>query len=102
MAAIVAYHDNHRDPHPPILHPRLHAAMHAVIETQVAMADPPAVVQTVARLVADGLDRHQAIHAMASVAGDSAMGAVDKGWRFDAEAYATALASLHADDWRHF
>jgi len=42
----------------------LHATFHVVIETQLACADPPEVVQTMARLLSQGLDRHEALHAI--------------------------------------
>lgn len=46
---------------------RLHAAMHVVVENQVAMGDALPVGRTVDRLQAEGLDRHEAIHAVGSV-----------------------------------
>lgn len=46
---------------------RLHAAIHDVIESQVAMGDETPVRGTVERLQAEGLDRHEAIHAVGSV-----------------------------------
>ena len=44
----------------------LHATFHVVVETQLACADPPEVVQTMARLRRQGLDRHDALHAIGS------------------------------------
>jgi hypothetical protein len=43
-----------------------HAAAHAVIENQLAEGLPEAK-RALARLLGDGLDRHEAIHAIASV-----------------------------------
>ncbi len=45
---------------------QLHAGMHAVVENQLAQAIP-AVCETLSRLMADGLDRHDALHAIATV-----------------------------------
>jgi hypothetical protein len=45
---------------------RVHAAIHATVETQIAMS-LPSVVNAVARLRSQGLDRHDAIHAIGSV-----------------------------------
>jgi hypothetical protein len=47
--------------------PELHAAMHAAVENQIAAGDPLPVSATLLRLIAEGLDRHEAIHAIASV-----------------------------------
>ena len=47
--------------------PEVHAAMHAVVENQIAERDPLPVSATLLRLIAEGLDRHEAIHAIASV-----------------------------------
>lgn len=44
----------------------VHAAMHAAVENQLAEAMPD-VQDALSRLMADGLDRHDAIHAIAWV-----------------------------------
>jgi hypothetical protein len=44
-----------------------HAAIHAVVESQIAMGDEIPVRSTAQRLMAEGLDRHDAIHAIGSV-----------------------------------
>jgi hypothetical protein len=44
----------------------LHVAIHAAVETQIAM-NLPSVVNAAARLRAEGLDRHDTIHAIGSV-----------------------------------
>jgi hypothetical protein len=46
---------------------RVHAAAHAIVETQVAMGDATVVPATLDRLMREGLDRHDAIHAIGSV-----------------------------------
>lgn len=45
----------------------LHAAIHAVVENQVALGEEIPVRQTLERLQTEGLDRHEAIHAVGSV-----------------------------------
>ena len=45
---------------------RLHAAFHVVVESQLA-AGVEVVRQTLGRLKAEGLDRHEAMHAVGSV-----------------------------------
>jgi len=44
----------------------LHATMHAVVENQLAEGIP-VVQEALSRLMAEGLDRHDAVHAIASV-----------------------------------
>ncbi|MCK5619120.1 MAG: hypothetical protein KAJ17_06960 [Candidatus Krumholzibacteria bacterium] len=45
---------------------RLHALFHVVVENQLALAET-SVLATLGRLMAEGLDRHDAIHAIGSV-----------------------------------
>lgn len=51
-----------------IRHPRekLHAVIHAIVENQIADAELP-VQRTAQRLMSEGLDRHEAVHAIGSV-----------------------------------
>ena len=44
-----------------------HAVIHAVIESQIALGDELPVRRTLQRLMSEGLDRHDAIHAIGSV-----------------------------------
>ena len=44
----------------------LHATIHVVVENQLAMREP-VVVEVCARLQAEGLERHDAIHAIGSI-----------------------------------
>jgi hypothetical protein len=44
-----------------------HAVIHAVVETQIALGDELPVGRTLQRLMAEGLDRHDALHAVGSV-----------------------------------
>jgi hypothetical protein len=46
---------------------RGHAVIHVVVENQVAMGDGLPVAGTLARLITEGLDRHEAIHAIGSL-----------------------------------
>ena len=45
----------------------VHASMHVAVENQVALGDETPVREKVRQLVAQGLNRHDAIHAVASV-----------------------------------
>jgi hypothetical protein len=81
---------------------RVHAAAHVIVENQVAMGDATVVPATLARLMREGLDRHDAIHAIASVL----MGiffdvAKNPGKQVDINAaYGRELAELTAASWR--
>jgi len=44
-----------------------HAALHAIVETQIALRDATPARRTAQRLMDDGLDRHEAIHAIGAV-----------------------------------
>jgi hypothetical protein len=61
---VEAYHRNHRLKVPKL---HLHATFHVVVENQVALGDDTPVQQTLARLIEEGLDRHDALHAIGSV-----------------------------------
>jgi hypothetical protein len=45
----------------------LHAVIHAVVENQALLSDEIAVRDALSRLTKEGLDRHEAIHAVGSV-----------------------------------
>jgi len=44
-----------------------HAALHAIVETQIALRDATPARRIVQRLMDEGLDRHEAIHAIGAV-----------------------------------
>jgi hypothetical protein len=94
---VVKYHRRRRATLP---NARLHAALHVTVETQLAEGYEPTVA-TLKRLVAEGLDRHEAIHAIGSVVTeqmfDLLSGAKSS---FDHDAYDQALSALSADGWK--
>ncbi|MHB0979268.1 MAG: hypothetical protein ACYC5Q_04160 [Thermoleophilia bacterium] len=59
--------DHHRRARVRLPNAKMHAVFHAVVETQVAMGDELSVARTLDRLRAEGLDRHDALHAIGSV-----------------------------------
>ena len=59
--------DYHRRARIKLPNPRLHATLHVIVENQILLADETPVAATLERLLAEGLDRHDAIHAIASV-----------------------------------
>jgi len=45
----------------------MHALFHAIVEAQIALADATPAQRTAERLMEEGLNRHEAIHAIGSV-----------------------------------
>ena len=64
IEAVEAYHRNHRLKVPNL---HLHATLQVVVENQIALGDDTPVQQTLLRLIREGLDRHDAVHAIGSV-----------------------------------
>jgi hypothetical protein len=81
---------------------KLHAITHVVVENQVALGKPTSVPATLNRLVAEGLDRHEAIHAIGSILMSIVFDvshAPDVGDDINAK-YSRELAKLTAAGWR--
>lgn len=93
LAAVEAHHRALASPHPPTPKPRVHAALHLVVESQLAADAPPEARRALARLLASGRTRHEAVHAIAAVAAGATEGVL-AGGRFDAAAYGRALDAL--------
>lgn len=83
--------------------PTLHCAMHVAVETQVAMGEQLPVAGHLARLVSEGLARHEAVHAVASVLAEHMFKIMKQPQEFSRdpnEAYHAALLRLSARKWR--
>jgi len=78
----------------------MHAIMHAAVENQIAADDPSLVRPTIARLMAEGLDRHDAVHAVAAIMLVQTQTIVRDETAFSTERYLSGLASLTAESWR--
>jgi hypothetical protein len=80
-----------------------HAVIHVVVERQFALGDEIPVRRTVQRLMSEGLDRHEAIHAVGSVLTGHIHDLVRRGeLKADEDpntAYYAALAALTAEEW---
>ena len=78
-----------------------HAVIHTIVENQLAL-DEPVVVATFARLRREGLDRHDAVHAIGSVLASHmhARLVADQSEREPNEQYYEALGKLSASKWR--
>ena len=79
---------------------RLHAALHVTVENQVAEGYT-AVVEALARLTGEGLDRHEAVHAVAAAVAERMRQVLQSGRpAFDKAAYDSELAALTAEGWK--
>jgi Domain of unknown function (DUF1841) len=82
--------------------PELHAMAHVVVENQVALGEATSVPEALDRLINEGLDRHDAVHAIGSVLMKIVFDAVherDDGSDINAK-YRQELATLTAANWR--
>ena len=99
---IDAVMDYHRRTRVKLENPELHAIAHVVVENQVALGEATSVPATLDRLMDEGLDRHEAIHAIASIlmsiVSDIAREA-DDGSDINAK-YDRELGKLTAAGWR--
>ncbi len=99
LDAVLKYHLGKKEPKP---NERLHAAIHAVVENQVAMGPAYPTAGVIERLMAQGLDRHDAIHAVGSLVSEHMFRALrdpasgsSLGARFEAD-----LVKLTAAEWK--
>jgi hypothetical protein len=80
----------------------LHTMAHVVVENQVALGEATPVPATLNRLMQEGLDRHEAIHAIGSILMNIVFDVVqepDVGGDINAR-YSRELATLTATGWR--
>lgn len=77
----------------------LHALVHVVVENQAALGDETPVAATVERLCREGLDRHEALHAVGSVLSEQ-LWKVSNGVEDDfSKAYFDDVQALTAQKW---
>jgi hypothetical protein len=96
---VARYHQNIGEELPEFGQNLLHTTMHVVVESQLALAVLP-VCQALDRLLREGLDRHDAIHAIASVLAGLVHDVVAGGSDDINERYAAELHELTAKNWR--
>jgi len=94
--------DYHRRAKVKLPNARLHATIHVVVESQIAMGDELPVRRTVDRLQAEGLDRHEAIHAVGKVVAEHLHDLMMTGPQNTDpnELYWASLDKLTAEGWR--
>ncbi|MDA1325326.1 MAG: DUF1841 family protein [Proteobacteria bacterium] len=64
---LILVEDHHSEAGVELPNEMLHAVLHSIVENQVAEGDEIPIGATLDRLVAEGLDRHEAIHAIGGV-----------------------------------
>jgi len=77
----------------------LHTAIHVAVETQLAEGHPDATA-ALRRLLAEGLDRHEALHAIGSVVAAEMFDIAKSHRTHDPQAYSDKLRQLTAASWR--
>ena len=79
---------------------RLHAGIHVIVENQIAMGVRP-VPETIAKLMRQGLDRHEAIHAVGAILTENVYELLntDEG-SWNAKQYRRRLDKLTARRWK--
>ncbi|HXK61701.1 MAG TPA: DUF1841 family protein [Acidobacteriota bacterium] len=81
----------------------VHASLHTIVETQIAMGDQTPARKTLKRLMDEGLDRHQAVHAIATTITDLLYDLRSGKKIDDPNAYcAEKLEKLTAESWLHY
>jgi hypothetical protein len=78
------------------MNPRLHITMHEIVANQLWNDDPPEVWQTAQRLLADGYERHEVLHMLASVVSTDMWAMLARGAEVDRNRYVAALDKLPA------
>jgi len=98
IALIQRFHEQHDEDIPKEAVP-LHAAIHAVVENQLAMRIGP-VAATVERLTRQGLDRHEAIHAVGAILAEEMHALMsDDAQSMSQDRYHKRLGKLTAKRW---
>jgi hypothetical protein len=94
--------DYHRRAHIRLPNLKVHAIIHVVVENQIALGDEIPVGRTLVRLMGEGLDRHDAIHAIGLALSEHIFDLLhEPEHKTDPnEPYYAALDRLTAEQWR--
>jgi len=99
IARVSRYHEAALKPgaRPPAM--ARHAGMHVIVENQLAEGSPPQVCAAVARLMGQGMGRHDALHAVGWVLTEHMRSAMERRTPVDEEAYVVELEALSLESW---
>jgi len=98
--AIARYHRRFKGAHPRAESQLAHDTFHVIVENQLAMGEPPQARAALERLLGEGLDRHEAVHAIASRLTALVWETTTKAIPFSEKDYASKLEALTAESWR--
>lgn len=76
-----------------------HATIHVIVENQIALG-VDMVIDTEERLLREGLDRHEVIHAIGAILSEQIHDTLTSGTRFGDAEYKTRLETLTAKGWK--
>lgn len=79
-----------------VVNPFIHTALHVLIEKQLASKSPPEVAATLSALRQRGIDRHETVHAIASVYAELYFTTFRRGQHFEETTYVELLKQLAA------
>jgi hypothetical protein len=81
---------------------KMHAMIHAVVESQALLGDETPVQRTLQRLMGEGLDRHEAIHAIGLVLAEYIFDLLhqSESGGDPNPAYFAAVEKITAEEWR--
>jgi hypothetical protein len=91
----------HKRKHIHIPNQTAHAIFHVIVENQIAMGDELNVARTLRRLMSEGLNRHEALHAVGSVFAEHMHSMLSgEPTDFNESKYSSDLDDLTAKKWR--
>jgi hypothetical protein len=99
LARVQRYHELALEPADQPPSASLHAGLHVMVENQLATNQPPQARAALGRLMAEGLSRHNAIHAIAWLAGEHLKQAQREQRLIDPSQYASDLDQLTRQSW---
>lgn len=81
-----------------IVSPFVHTVLHIIVDKQIGNGDPDFVTDTYNRLMKQGMEEHDCLHAIIAVFADIHFSAVRKGRQLDFLDYQSRLAGLSYED----
>lgn len=98
IALVRDFHEKHDDEMPEDAL-SVHSAIHAIVENQLAMG-VELIPETIAKLTGQGLDRHEAIHAIGAILSEDLFAMLQgNGKKFSSKKYRKKLEKLTAKRW---
>jgi hypothetical protein len=80
-----------------VVNPFIHTALHVLVEKQLQTKSPPEAVDALNRLLHQGIERHEAVHSIASVYAELYFTTFRRGQQFEELTYVELLNQLVAE-----